>query len=131
MTDTLRLDASYIPVNSTTLPVKSTGKLKDGDRVFVTRNSTAEWIQSVGCDIFGGAISALGWKPGDLDMNWDRSISSTAPGSLTIDAPLTVALDSKWGETLVLPYTWTGRISDIGIENLSMVSSYDSRYAKR
>ena len=130
VTDTLRLDASYIPVNSTTLPVKSIGKLKDGDRVFVTRNSTAEWIQSVGCDIFGGAISALGWKPGDLDMNWDRSISSTAPGSLTINAPLTVALDSKWGETLVLPYTWTGRISDIGIENLSMVSSFDSRYAK-
>ncbi|WP_300503665.1 DUF6298 domain-containing protein [uncultured Duncaniella sp.] len=130
VTDTLTVTDSYVPVNAGKLDVKGNAKLKAGDRVFVMRPSTAEWIESMGCDIYGGGISALAWKPTDIDMRWDRTVTEATPGSLTLDAPLTMALDSKWAQTTVLPYSWPGRISDIGIENMTLVSDYNTKYPK-
>ena len=34
----------------------------------LTRPSGKEWIASLGCNIFGGGISALGWKGYGLNM---------------------------------------------------------------
>ncbi|MDE6692780.1 MAG: pectate lyase, partial [Muribaculaceae bacterium] len=110
VSDTLKITDAYIPVNSTTLHVAGGGNLSQNDRVFILRPSTAEWIKQMGCDIFGGGISAISWKPSDIDMRWDRTIAAADGTSLTLDAPLTMALDSQWAETVVLPYSWTGRI---------------------
>ncbi len=124
--DTLAVTSPYVPVNSTTISVD--GNLKAGDEVLVLRPSTKEWIASLGCDIFGGGISALGWKPGDVDLRWDRTVSSAAPGSITLDYPVTMALDSASAHSKVLTYTWPGRISEVGIEYLSLVSDYNRAY---
>lgn len=128
ITDSLCVTSPYVPVNSTA--IKVSGNLKKDDRVFVMRPSTKEWIASMGCDIFGGGISALGWKPGDIDLRWDRTVASASPGEITLDYPVTMALDSKWGESKVLAYSWPGRISDVGVEYLSLVSDYDTKYPK-
>ena len=79
-----------------------------------------KWIASVGCDIFGGGISALGWKEGEMDLVWDRSVSKADGNQLTLDAPLTMALDNKWGTVKVLRYSWSGRIAEAGLENLTL-----------
>lgn len=129
VSDTISITTDYLPVNSTIIPVSGTA-LKAGDRVFITRPSTKEWIASLGCDIYGGGISALGWKPTDIDMIWDRTVVSDADGKLVIDAPVTMALDSKWGASKILPYSWSGRIDNVGIENMTLISDYDSKYPK-
>ncbi|MCM1077395.1 MAG: DUF6298 domain-containing protein [Bacteroides sp.] len=130
ITDTLTVTDSYVPVNSTHLTVAGPSKLKADDRVFIFRPSTAEWIEEMGCDIFGGGISAISWKPTDIDMRWDRTVTSTDANGLNLDAPVTMALDSKWAETKVLPYSWSGRISDVGIENMTLISDYNTKYPK-
>ena len=130
VSDTLSITDTYIPVNASQINVKGNVSLKDGDRVFILRPSTAEWIKSMGCDIFGGGISAISWKPTDIDMRWDRTVEKTAGNTLTLDAPVTMALDSQWAETVVLPYSWTGRISEIGVENMTLVSDYNTKYPK-
>lgn len=127
--DTLRVADAYLPVNSTEIAI-SGGKLNVGDRVMIIRPSTKEWIADMKCNIFGGGIDALGWKPGDIDLRWDRTVTSAANGEITIDGPLTMALDSKWGNSIVLPYSWTGRIADVGIENITLESDYDHNYSK-
>lgn len=60
--DTLQVLSKYVPVNARTLEVASGTSLRKGDRILVNRPSSKEWIASLGCDIFGGGISALGWK---------------------------------------------------------------------
>ena len=130
VSDTLRVADNYVPVNALTLTLNNASGLKAGDHIFILRPSSKEWIQAMGCNIFGGGIDALGWKPGDHDMKWDRSVTAVSGNTITIDAPLTMALDSKWASTLVMPYTWEGRIADIGIENLSLVSDYNRKYPK-
>lgn len=128
--DTLQVLSTYVPVNARTLEVTSGTSLRKGDRVMVTRPSSKEWIASLGCDIFGGGISALGWKAGDMDLTWDRTVSEVNGNRLTLDAPLTVALDAKLGASSLIRYQWNGRIHDSGIENLTLVSDYEKRYPK-
>ncbi len=128
--DTLQVLSAYVPVNARTLQVSASASLKKGDRIMVTRPSSKEWIASLGCDIFGGGISALGWKAGDTDLTWDRTISEVDGNQITIDAPLTVALDAQYGASVVTPYQWNGRIQECGIENMTLVSDYDKRYPK-
>ena len=122
VTDTLDVLTSYVPVNTCTFQVTNNVQL-----VRIVRPSTKEWIASVGCDIFGGGISALGWKEGEMDLVWDRSVSKADGNQLTLDAPLTMALDNKWGTVKVLRYSWPGRIAEAGLENLTLASDYDKK----
>ena len=128
--DTLKVLSHYVPVNARTLEVASGVSLKKGDRVMVTRPSGKEWIASLGCDIFGGGISALGWKEGDMDLTWDRTVCEVNGNQVTLDAPLTVALDANYGTSSLLTYQWNGRIHDCGVENMTLISDYDKRYPK-
>ena len=128
--DTLQVLSNYVPVNTKTLEVALGTSLKKGDRIMVTRPSGKEWIASLGCNIFGGGISALGWKEGDMDLTWDRVVSDINGNLLTLDAPLTVALDAKYGVSTIMTYQWNGRIDNCGVENLTLVSDYDKHYPK-
>lgn len=128
--DTLNVLSAYVPVNARTLEVMSGLSLKRGDRVRVTRPSGKEWIEALGCNIFGGGISALGWKPGDMDQTWDRTVTEVNGNRVTLDAPLTVALDARYGAASLLRYHWPGRVAQVGVENLTLVSDYDRHYPK-
>ena len=128
--DTFQLASSYVPVNEKTLELSSATGLKVGDRINIMRPSTDKWIASVGCDIYGGGISALGWKPTDINVTWDRTIVSVDGNKVTLNAPLTVALDVQWGASKISRYQWTGRISESGVENLTMTSDYNKKYPK-
>jgi hypothetical protein len=128
--DSLKLVSTYVPVNQLKLELTSAGKIKVGDRLKIVRLSSKEWIASLGCDIFGGGISALGWKPGDMDVTWDRTIAAIEGNTITINAPLTASIDPQLGGARVYSYKWDGRISDSGVENLSMISDYNKQYPK-
>lgn len=124
------LKMDYLPVNERVLELTSVDGLKVGDRIDITRPSTKEWIASIGCDIFGGGLSNLGWKPGDTNITWDRTITAINGNDISIDAPLTVALDAKYGGAKITGYTWSGRISQCGIEHLTLISDYNPAYPK-
>lgn len=130
ITDTIEIATEYVPVNGRTFQVKGNVSFKEGDRIQILRPSTEGWIMAMGCHEHGGANSYSGWKPGDVDIVWDRSIAKKEGNQITLDAPLTVALDNQWGTSWVLPYTWNGRISDSGIENMTLVSDYNRKYPK-
>jgi len=129
-TDTVNIASSYIPVNSLKLSLARKGNFKASDRVRIFRPSKEEWIKSIGCDIFGGGISALGWKQGDIDIYWDRTITATSGTDIYINAPLSTAIDSKFGGGKVIFYKWEGRISESGVENLSLESDFNKLYPK-
>ncbi|MDD4968821.1 MAG: DUF6298 domain-containing protein [Paludibacter sp.] len=128
--DSFNLTSTYIPVNQKSLELASTGNLKVGDRLIIFRPSTKEWIASLGCEIFGGGISALGWKAGDMDIRWDRTISAVNGKTITLNAPLTTSIDTQYGGAKIFRYNWNGRIMDSGVENLTMSSDYDKKYPK-
>lgn len=130
LSTSIPVNTDYVPVNSFTLNLSANHGLKAGDKILIHRPSTQEWIAELGNEHFGGGITALGWKPNGQDVYWDRTIVSVNGGNITFDAPLTTALDKKYGGGNVIPYKWQGRISNIGIENLLCISEFDKNNPK-
>jgi len=118
---------AYVPVNARHLHLAGGAHFKQGDHVLIHRPSTAAWIHALGMETFGGGISALGWKAGQRDVFWDRRVVAVDRGGdgVTLDAPLTTALDTAFGGGRVALYRWAGRIEEVGVENLQCESAYD------
>ena len=121
----------YIPVNALSFHVDSSILTNEhSNTIIIRRPSTQKWIATLGTDIFGGGISALGWKPGDRDLFFDRTITKIEGTTITIDAPLTTALDSTYGGGSIYFYNDNGRINNCGIENLRCISAYNKNNLK-
>lgn len=126
----LRIADAYVPVNALRFEIENAASLKVGDRIRVVRPSTAEWIKSLGMEEFGGETGWLGWKPGQRDITWDRTVIAISGNSITIDAPITTALDDKTGGGFVVPYQWAGRISHVGVEAIRIESTFNPNNPK-
>ncbi len=124
--DTIAIDGTKTPAGATTLTIASAKGLKTGDRIRIVRPSTREWIESLGCYDFGGDLDYTGWKPGDIDITWDRTIVSATGNSITIDAPITTTLDQKYGGGYLITGYNQGEITECGIENMTLVSEYNT-----
>ena len=117
----------YVPVGVAKLRVKASG-LKPGDRVFVEHPSTRAWIAALGMNKFpsdDGRGSYLDWDAGTRDVRWDRTVTAVEGDAITLDAPLTAALDATLSRAKVRPYTWAGRVRICGVENLRLESAFD------
>lgn len=124
--DTIAIDGTKTPAGATTLTITSAKGLKTGDRIRIVRPSTREWIESLGCYDFGGDLDYTGWKPGDIDITWDRTIVSATGNSITIDAPITTTLDQKYGGGYLITGYNQGEITECGIENMTLVSEHNT-----
>ena len=101
--------------------------LKPGLRLMIWRPSTEEWISSLGCASFGGGkrMGSWAWHPGDIDIRWNRHILAVNGNQLTLDAPLTCAIEARWGGAKAIIYDAKGLVADCGVENMTLDSDYD------
>ena len=101
--------------------------LKQGSRLTIRRPSTQEWIDHLGCASFGGGkrMGYWAWHPGDIDLRWNRQIMAIQENEVTLDAPITCDIDSRFGGAKAIIYEQPGFICECGIENLSLESDYD------
>jgi len=121
---------NYVPVNASSITLASTTGLTAGSHVMIKRPSTKEWIADLHTEHFGGGITSLGWKAGQRDIIWDRTIIAIKGNVVTLDAPLTTALEAKYGGATLSSYTWEGRIAQSGVENLKLSSAYNKSNLK-
>jgi hypothetical protein len=97
-----------------------------GASVTVERPSPIEWIKSIGMDEAPGRQPYI-WKAGAFNVRWDRRVVAVDGARLTLDAPLTVALESRYGGGTVQAYVQSGYIERSGIEHVRCESNYDRR----
>ena len=110
----------YVPVGSRTLRVASARGFKPGDTVIVRRVGNQAWIDAVGMN---GQNPANRWRP--FDVEWDRVVTDVQGNAITIDAPITCAIERPWGGGAVIKAEDPGRISEVGVENLRAISEFD------
>ncbi|MEZ0112766.1 hypothetical protein ABH920_006790 [Catenulispora sp. EB89] len=113
---------AYVPIGATTFHVASTAGLKVGQNVVVQRPQEQNWIHAIGMDKIpqrssGGTVQ---WKP-DTGLQFERTITaiSASTNTVTIDIPLTNALEKQYTHAVLWPYTFPGRITNVGVEHLS------------
>lgn len=64
------------------------------------------------------------WQPGSYDMDFQRRITTIDGNKITIDVPLVHTLDKRYGGGAVYQYTAPGRIENIGIEKMRLLSQF-------
>jgi hypothetical protein len=110
----------YVPVGSRRFRVASAAAFRPGDTVIVRRIGNQAWIDAVGMN---GETPASRWRPFTID--WDRVVVEVQGNTITIDAPITCAIENKWGGGEVVKYADSGRIEQVGVENLRAISEFD------
>lgn len=124
--DTIAVSAEKTLAGATTLELESAKGLQSGDRIRIVRPSTREWIESLNCYDFGGGLDYTGWKPGDIDITWDRTIISVSGNTITIDAPVTTTLDAKYGGGYIVTGHNAGELTECGVENMTLASEHNT-----
>lgn len=158
----------YVPSGTAVITVEDGSKFKAGDAVIIERPSTKEWIHAIGMDQIPegwdrvsnlskealekykseGRISEDGrsymttvqWEPGSKNLFFERTITKIKGNKITLDIPLTNALQKEYGGGYIYKYTFKNRPQNIGIENLRgecifnkeevlLTSSMDEYYA--
>lgn len=115
---------AYVPVNAMTLSIADSADIAPGDAVRITHPSTKEWVAALGMNDFGGDRHGPSWRPGSRDLHWTRIVTSVEANALTLDAPLTFALDSAYGTSSVTKLDAEGLVRNVGVENLRIVSTF-------
>jgi hypothetical protein len=110
----------YVPVGARSFRMASARGFKAGDMVIVRRIGNQDWIDAVGMN---GESPQSRWRP--FNIEWDRLVTDVQGNTITIDAPLTCAIEKRWGGGDVTTYEEAGRIEQVGVENLRAMSEFD------
>ena len=117
-----------VKTGAVTLLVADTSGLKPGDRIVITRPSTQEWIAALGMTKFPGnyANQRLDWTPGSRNLVWNRRVMKVEANTVSIDAPVTTALEARYGGGMLAKVESGAPIRNIGLENMVLESEFDS-----
>ena len=118
---------TYVPCGAAKLMLAAGHGFAKGDHVRVEQPSTKEWIAALGMDRFPsrGGGSWLDWKPGTLDLAWERVVTGVEGDAITLDVPLPMALDAAVARATVRRLEWPARIERVGVERLRLESAGD------
>lgn len=122
----LKADAT---AGSRQLRLASLDGFRVSQHVVVLRPSTAEWINPLGMTNLPDNFASirLDWKPGSRNLLWDRTVVAihAEEKSIELDAPITMAMEQRWGGGSVALVTNDPTVEKIGIEDLTLESSFD------
>jgi autotransporter-associated beta strand protein len=109
----------YVPVGARSFYADSVSGLAVGDHVFVRRVATSNWIHDIGMDLLTNP-----WTPDGYMIDMDRVITHLEGSRVFVDAPITCAIDRTYTNGTIRKYTWSGRISNSGVEHIYCKSDY-------
>lgn len=105
---TYNITTSYVPVGATYFALNTTSGLAVGDTISISRNPTTAWISQL----------PESQTTRSYGVSWDRVITEIDGNRIRVDAPVMQAIESQWGGGTVFKYTWTSRLTNVGIEDL-------------
>jgi len=110
---------AHVPIGATVLHVADGALFAVGDTVVVERTPNDDWVTDLGMDAFG-------WTAAGYTIGHERSVVAIEGDALTVDIPIVDALDNAHGGGVVYRATVPGRIEEVGIEDLRIVSTFTS-----
>lgn len=125
-----KITDTYVPVGARSFTVGSSEGYKIGDRIIVYRPATDQWIHDLKMDQIVERQGTKQWKANEYNLSYERVITNIEGNKIFIDNPIVMAMEPKYGAGEVFKYSFDGRISHVGIENLYFESEYTSDTAE-
>lgn len=117
---------AYVPVGAKSFTVSNASAYKVGDEIMLYRPGTTKWIQDLKMDQIEAREGTVQWKAEDYNLYFERKITAIKSNQIFIDNPVVMAMETQYGGGEIYKYTFEGRISEIGIENMLLESAYQS-----
>ena len=121
-----KINDAYVAVGSKSFTVASSAGYKVGDSIIVFRPGTTEWIHDLKMDQIVERPGTKQWQPGEYDLQFERIITKIEGNKISIDNPVVMAMETKYGGGAIYKYSFNGRISHVGVENLYCESEYET-----
>jgi hypothetical protein len=125
-----KITDEYVPVGSFSFTVSSASGFRKGDKIIVFRPGTDQWIKDLKMDQIEERDGTKQWQAKEYDLQFERVITKVEGNKIFIDNPIVMAIETKYGGGEIYKYSFEGRISHIGIENLYCESEFESDTAE-
>ncbi|KAF9904797.1 hypothetical protein EC991_002301 [Linnemannia zychae] len=129
--DTYTQSGVFVAAGSNQIPVLDTKGYSVGDRIVIERPGCDQWISDIGMDKLpprpGGPASTQ-WTAKSFTFRFERKIIAIdqATRTFTTDIPMVMSLDPKYPPARIYDLIHKFPIiSDVGVENLCLVSETD------
>ncbi len=129
ITDTLQFSNSYFPLGTKKISLENQN-IEVEDQLVIHKYLTKDFVLKLGMREFGGESDWVGWQPEDWHLSWDREVQAINDNEIQLDAPLTDMLSIEKDSLKIFKYNWPGRINKIGVENLTVESTFDKENPK-
>jgi len=121
---TIRLiTSSYVPVGAYRFDIEGgKGRVSEyavGDRIIVQRTPNQFWIDDL-------AMGQYGWRAVSYHHMYERYVVDITANTITMDSPMVEVIEDKYGGGRIFKSHPLSRISQCGVENLRIESTYAS-----
>ena len=117
---------AFVPVGKKSVTVQSGHTFAVGDWVHFRREPNDAWIHMLGMDTLSHIDpAATNWTASSYKISSERKIVNVQGNVLTFDAPVMDIIDPLYANAFVVKFS-SARISNCGVENLKMTSTYTS-----
>ena len=116
---------AYVPSGALSLSVKDAHGLAAGDAVLIRWRRTAPWIHFMGMDTLVRGGTHQQWIGTNSLVTFERTIRSVQGKQITLDVPLTDAIDAELlapATAVVIKTTPPKRLTQCGLESLRINS---------
>lgn len=121
--------SEYVPVGSYSIELEDASGFELGEKIVITRTPNQVWIDELGMDqetLCAGDNDCTGWTPSAYAIDHERQITAISGNRITIDIPIVDVIEDKYGGGSISKIQRTRRISHCGVENMRILSFYDS-----
>jgi hypothetical protein len=125
-----KITDDYVPVGAKSFTVETTKNLKVGDPIIVYRAGTEAWIKDLKMNDIAARAGTIQWTPSAFNLSFERIITKIEGNKIVIDNPIVMAMETKYGGGEIFKYNFDGRIENVGIENVLLISEFTSDTAE-
>lgn len=116
-----------VPLGAHRFALETVDGLAVGDDVEVHRPATAGWLATLGVDRLnrGPDDRVTDWTPEAYGLGFERRLTAIDGRTVTIDAPVVLAMERSLGGGTVHKLGEDERIREVGVERLRLISAYN------
>ncbi|ETZ21369.1 hypothetical protein [Pedobacter sp. V48] len=114
----------YVPTGAKSFDIVSSEGLKKGDRIIVFRPGTEAWIHDLKMDQIIARDGTKQWTAQEYNLSYERQITAIDGNKISVDNPIVMSMDKKYGGGEIFKYQYAGRLAENGIENIRFESEF-------
>lgn len=115
-----------VPLGARKIKVADVGAFRDGDLVTIERKAVQSWIHDLKMDQIALHAGGKQWTPSGYTRSWQSRIVSVIGDTLTLDTPVTCALERRYGGGSVYKCINDPRGRGAAVERVRLISVYQA-----